>query len=414
MRRLLEEGTPTSLEEYDWKIGDRKKYFCPRCGYPCRRHPRKRNRTKVGTLLDFRHFPKRKWRECRFRTKKSEGKKYLTESQRRQAQEDGRLTVIEKWLSEPNDREVDSLDNSSGQYRGVNESDDGSETDRPIGRYKYGIAQYPRVIETVQFICDYTDQFLYQDIQLPDRNANEHEIFTDVFIHASHIQTYHRRKSFLYWGRIERVCDVEGHLCICFGYQDHCLYLAIPHRFASRRGWTEQSILNRYVVAAGYLQPTPKFQAMEDSLDNLHRQCWKVVSDDWGAVGLIKEDLVRLLPHPDQIAWVEPPMAILNSEAKLQEPIEPSPARDNAQDEEAEKDTSRTDGGGYRIRPGSIPAESVRDRPKSSSMEESLEEQKTLIEKIVEPIIKFPPVKFARKCISELGRLLTWFYNLLK
>lgn len=417
LRRLLEEGTLTSLEEYKVSIGDRKKYFCPRCGYPCRKHPRPKKIEIFKTRSDFRHFPVKEHRECIFRTKKPEGKKDLTESQRRQAQEDGRLTVIAEWLSEPDDNEFDGLDGSS---RGVSEKDDGPETGRPISQETSEL-DHPRKINTLQFICDRIHQFLHQDIQLPDRKVNEHEMFKNVFIHASDIQAIHRQKSFLFWGCIERVCEVEGNLCICFGYEQHCLYLAFPLRFASRRGWIEQSLLNRYVVVAGYLRPTQKFQAMENNLGNLHRQCWKVVTSDWGAVGLIREDLVWLLPHPhpDQMTWVEPPMKSLSGGVKVEESIEPTPSRDGVQGKVAEKDVSKSElDGEYRRTPGSIPSDYVRDKPISppTGKPKSSKKRKTKIRKMVDTIIESSPVKFARKIsvkvFTPIGKVFTSLYNL--
>ena len=89
--RLLEEGMPVSIEEYDIERGKQKKYFCPRCGYPCRRVPTSGKPTVKGVRAEFRHFPEVEPRECNFRTRNSEGQKYLKEEEKTKAIEDGRF-----------------------------------------------------------------------------------------------------------------------------------------------------------------------------------------------------------------------------------------------------------------------------------------------------------------------------------
>jgi hypothetical protein len=89
---LLKKGICTSIENYEPDEGINRKYFCPRCGYPCYRSPRDGKPTRDNKPADFRHFPYEPYRPCNFRSNNSEGQKYTTEVEKHKAIQDGCLT----------------------------------------------------------------------------------------------------------------------------------------------------------------------------------------------------------------------------------------------------------------------------------------------------------------------------------
>lgn len=88
-------------------------------------------------------------------------------------------------------------------------------------------------------------------------------------------------------------------------YKEHCVYLGILEENAFERGWTVENLRGKYIVVAGGLKPAPKCQAIED-IKPTPRRCWHIIAKEWGAAGIIKEELVAILPHPTGVEWVEP------------------------------------------------------------------------------------------------------------
>jgi hypothetical protein len=227
---LLREGICTSIEDYDPEIGVNKKYFCPRCGYPCYRYPKNGRPTSNNKPADFRHFYYEVYRRCNFRSNNSEGQKYTTEVEKYKAIQDERLVIIDEWRYRNDENSFG--DDSPGQYSGVNEDENGLDNGRAIGRYTLEGRNTPRKITTLQFILDNFMEFYAKDIQLPDFLAPEP--FADIFIHASQAHEYlEREQSAIFWGRVESnetITVIDGFVCIAFGYDTHCLYFGFPEK----------------------------------------------------------------------------------------------------------------------------------------------------------------------------------------
>lgn len=301
MWKLRQEGERTTLEQYNLKLGQKKRYFCPRCGYSCYRNPKEKIITRRNRTAFFSHHPVQNAPPCKLRTLQSEGKRYSTQEERSRAVEDGRLTIIPQWRQRPSEEELLGRDKSV--YRGTVENAQGPIAGNPIHRHTGYQRLMPREITTLQFIADYIAEFLGQDIQLP--NSISPEPFLDVFVHASEVQQRVCQYSGLYWGRADRVSIIKGYICISFGYREHCVYLGVLEENASERGWTVENLRGKYVMVAGQLKPAPKCQAIEDTKP-IPRRCWQVIAKEWGAAGIIKEELVAILPHQTGVEWVEP------------------------------------------------------------------------------------------------------------
>jgi hypothetical protein len=328
---LLKKGTCTPIEDYDPEIGVNKKYFCPRCGYPCYRSPRDGKPTRNNQPVNFRHFPDEKFRPCNYRSNNSEGQKYIDEVKKYKAIQDGRLTIIDEWLCK-ND-ENSSGDDSSGQYSGVNEDENGLDTGRAIGRYTLEGKNIPRQISTLQFILDNFMEFYAQDIQLPD--FSNPELFSDIFIHASQAHEYlGREQSAIFWGRVESnetITVINGFVCIAFGYDTHCLYFGFPEENLLNGRFTINDLPGRYVAISGKIILSNKRlqEAESNAHPNLNRTCRRVVNIAWGGFGVFQDEIVKFLPLPIDIHWKDPilpsnPIAIneFQSEADFAEPTE--------------------------------------------------------------------------------------------
>ncbi|NJK51384.1 hypothetical protein HC931_27785 [Candidatus Gracilibacteria bacterium] len=303
--KLRSSGKLISIDQYEPDLGDKKRYFCPRCGYPCYRSPKYKPFDKSNRSARFCHHPLENHPPCNLRTDQAEGKRYVNQQSRSQAVESGCLTIISQWRSRPNEEELNGKEASV--YSKTVESDEGEIASRPINRHIGSHQQIPRAITSLDFIAKHIDEFLGQDIQLPSFNSPEP--FLDVFIHASQIDSSiaHNGEA-LYWGLVERVSFVNNYLCISFGYLNHCVYFGIPMQYASDRGWSLNNLKGRYIIIAGCLEKAKKCQAVENTKP-VPRSCWQVIASDWGAVGIISESLVSILPlpHPTTMQWLEPP-----------------------------------------------------------------------------------------------------------
>jgi len=297
MWKLRQEGERTTIEQYNLKLGQKKRYFCPRCGYSCYRNPKEGNIDRRNRTAFFSHHPVQNAPACKLRTLQSEGKRYLTQEECSRAVEDGSLTIVTEWRQKPSDEQL--LGRDSSIYRETVEDPAGD----PIRRHAGSQRLIPRQITSLQFVTNQIDKFLGQDIQLPD--FVNPEPFLDVFIHACEVQQEVRQDSALYWGRADRISIVKGYICISFGYKEHCVYFGILEENALARGWTVENLRGKYIVVAGRLKPALKCQAIEDTKP-IPRRCWQLIAKEWGAAGVVSEELVGILPHPTEVEWVEP------------------------------------------------------------------------------------------------------------
>jgi hypothetical protein len=304
---LLREGICTSIEDYDPQIGTKKKYFCPRCGYPCLRSPTDGKPTRNNKPAYFAHFPCKEKRPCNFRSNNSEGQKYTTVVEKHKAIQDGYLTIIDEWLCK--NEESSFGDNSPGQYSGVNEDENGVDTGRAIGRYTLEGRNTPRKITTLQFILDNFMEFYAQDIQLPD--FSNPEPFADIFIHASQAHEYlEREQSAIFWGRVESnetITVIDEFVCIAFGYNTHCLYFVFPEENLLNQRLTINDLPGRHVAITGRILESERFQKAENTIyPNLNRTCRRVGNKAWGGFGIFKDEIIEFLPFPINIQWIDP------------------------------------------------------------------------------------------------------------
>jgi hypothetical protein len=302
----------------DWDISKDKHCFCPRCGWPCYRSPKYLpfGRSERYTFGHYRPGKGKEPPSCNLRTGQREGKRYTTEVEKSRAVEDGRLTIIRKWAQIPSDDEHDGIEPSI--YQGTVEAEQGPLATRPIVRH-VGPAEFKTSeVTSLQFVAEHIDKFLGQDIQLPD--FEEPEPFLDVFIHASQAAMENRQTPALYWGRAQKVYEINNYICVGFGYKDHCVFFGIRKEVAANRGWTVDNLIGRNIVIAGLLMKAPKIQKVENQRSN-PRECWQIVpgkADSWGAVGVISEQFDSILP-PNLSEWVEP--ATLETVASNQKDI---------------------------------------------------------------------------------------------
>lgn len=304
LQELIDIGIPTSIDDpYDVDLGEERRYFCCRCGYPCFRNPKddKKMFNIAGSRAFFAHHNIPNHPDCKFRTEKSDGQSFSSKIIGNQVVADEYKTTVSSWCSLPLENEL--LDGAENKYRGTVEDESGPPAGIPIMR-RMGLQELrDREIHSVQYIASYLHDFLDRDIKLP--GCDFYSLFRDVFIHASQIEDMELNTSALFWGQVQSIFPIREYFCVAFGYASHCLYFAIPENNFRRRGWSIDYIRGKHIIAAGRLEETASFQAKEN--DSFHsRPCRRVLASEWGASGIVGNNEVKFLPHFDELEWLEP------------------------------------------------------------------------------------------------------------
>lgn len=177
---LLDKAEKVLLSEYTPEI--KGEIFCPECCVPLFRSPEKRDLTSNGRKAFYAHTSKHS-PECSLRTKKSEGKKYESEEQARQAITDERLAIINSFM-----KEKPLISNSNSSEYQDNESDDQHTglLEVSIGRHNGETFKLPSKVITVRGLCRNFDKNLNRDYLFP----NQTTVFTlqDLLINVANVK----------------------------------------------------------------------------------------------------------------------------------------------------------------------------------------------------------------------------------
>lgn len=201
--KKLHEGTPISINDpYDVNLGKAQRYFCCRCGYPCRRKPEddKKMVNRAGKRAFFTHDNIPDHPYCKFRTEQSDGQRFSSEITGNQIVEDEHKTIVSSWCSLIEEQELSN--DTENEHRGTIEDDWGPLAGTPIMCH-IGLKELrERKIHSVQYIAWHLHDFLDRDIQLP--GCNTYSLFQDVFFHASQTAGLGLNTSALFWGQVQK------------------------------------------------------------------------------------------------------------------------------------------------------------------------------------------------------------------
>nr|WP_314901147.1 hypothetical protein [uncultured Deefgea sp.] len=153
--KLKKEARPVLVSEYSSEM---KGYiFCPECSANLFRSPESKDFSVSGKSAFFAHS-RGIDSDCGLRTKKAEGKLYLTEEDAKKSIKNEELVVLQGFITK---RPV-SPDLSPDEYDQTAVEDvDGEVTEVPIGRHRGDTFTLPSKVKTVRGICNnFADNYI--------------------------------------------------------------------------------------------------------------------------------------------------------------------------------------------------------------------------------------------------------------
>lgn len=177
--------------------------FCPECCVNLSRSPEEKAHASNGRKAFFAHSKKHS-SECSLRVKRSEGKKYDSETLAKQAIEDEELVIVKSFLKEKSALPIHDGATEYGNYQ--NEDIDGGLSQVPIGRHKGEEFLLTSRITTVRSLCRNFDKNLYRYFFLP--NQKSAFLLQDLLINVASVKEVCDIPK-LYYGKIT-VSDHRG------------------------------------------------------------------------------------------------------------------------------------------------------------------------------------------------------------
>jgi len=179
--------------------------FCPECMSTLNRRPESEDTFSNGREAHFYHNGSKEI-PCNLRSVSSQGKKYTTYEEARQAIDDENLGIIHEFLKEkPEDRELPS---ATPYEETVVEDINGPETDMPIGRHDGQTYKLPSTITTIAGLCRNFEDNLYKYYVMPEETVAYRLI--DIIKDAKDV-SIEEEKPKLYWGRISGFYHMGNH-----------------------------------------------------------------------------------------------------------------------------------------------------------------------------------------------------------
>lgn len=172
--------------------------FCPECSANLFRSPEDKDYASNGRVAYFAHS-RGIDTDCGLRTRRAEGKKYLTEEEAKKAIKDEELVIVKGFIKEkpiPPDRETGDYDVSPI------EEQDGPISRIPIGRHRGDTFSLPSKFKTIRGICNKFDENLVRYFFMP---GGQHAIQLQDLLRNVEDVTGTDGISRIYYGRIVRL-----------------------------------------------------------------------------------------------------------------------------------------------------------------------------------------------------------------
>lgn len=195
---LRANGKPVLVSEYQPEM--KGSLFCPECCCPLFRSPVREEANKKGKNAFYAHR-RNIVTECGLRTKKAEGKKYLSEEEASQAIIDGKLVIVEGFLQS---RPVAPEQNAGVYDQTAVEDQDGEVATVPIARHRGRSFNLPSKLTTVRGLCRYFNENLYKYYVFP--GAQHARLLLDCLRDVS-IMSSPTQGEILGFGRIRSIRD---------------------------------------------------------------------------------------------------------------------------------------------------------------------------------------------------------------
>ncbi|MGR3279860.1 hypothetical protein ACSYAD_32930 [Acaryochloris marina NIES-2412] len=355
---LWRNGTITLIHEFDSDLVDLKRYFCPECGFFGKRTRREIDEDDEDELRKA-YFSHKNPAKGEIRPKCILGEPYNPI----EAELSGRLTRVREWLDDvPIDETPPDLD-LNGEFSSL--SIDHGSLQEPNARERKTV---PRDVKSLQFIVDHIEEFLSKEIDLPGHNSIQ-RLFRDVLFHVSEANQVKDEQQYIFWGRVQEIYAVEDYVRIRFGYETHCLDIAVKEDIIERRNIPLDALREKTIAVAGIVRKSKVHTQKTENERGSRRPCYLVGIRKRGAFAIVKEDKLGYFRLPEVCIWVDP-----------------------VSDEEP-KDS----GGLYSLSQGSVPSDDLMNA-KPQKLEGSENDTSGFFESIK----------------NLVGRLVTWVLNLLR
>ncbi|MCO8161030.1 hypothetical protein NJC38_02550 [Pseudomonas sp. 21LCFQ010] len=195
---LRANGKPVLVSEYQADM--KGSLFCPECCCPLFRSPLNEEANKTGKNAFYAHR-RNIVTECGLRTKKAEGKKYLSEEEAAQAIVDGKLVIVEGFLQS---RPATPEKQAEVYSQSAVEDQDGEIASVPIARHRGRSFNLPAKLTTVRGLCRKFDDNLYKYYVFP--GAKHARLLLDSLRNIS-IMDSPTQSEILGFGRITSIWD---------------------------------------------------------------------------------------------------------------------------------------------------------------------------------------------------------------
>ncbi|THG87145.1 hypothetical protein E5198_00990 [Pseudomonas sp. A-1] len=171
--------------------------FCPECFANLFRSPEEKEFSSNGRVAYFAHSRVIKT-DCGLRTKRAEGKKYLTEEDAKRAILNEELVIVEGFIKE---RPI-SPNKTPAEYDASQvEEIDGPVANVPIGRHKGEAFKLPSKFKTIRGICNKFDENITRYFYMPN---GQHAIQLQDLLKNIESVTEEDEVPRIYYGKIIR------------------------------------------------------------------------------------------------------------------------------------------------------------------------------------------------------------------
>lgn len=168
---LLQDGDKVQLKRNSEKvlIGEyipqmKGSIFCPECFANLFRSPEEKDFSSNGRTAYFAHSRGTKT-NCGLRTKRAEGKKYLTEEDARRAIQNEELVIVEGFIKDkPIVPNKPPAEYDASQVEEI----DGPITNVPIGRHRGEAFKLPSKFKTIRGVCNKFDENITRYFYMPN------------------------------------------------------------------------------------------------------------------------------------------------------------------------------------------------------------------------------------------------------
>jgi hypothetical protein len=277
-------GSSNEITASEYEADMKGRIFCPLCATPIFRSPSDDALSANNITAHFKHFPKTKYVEsaaCDWRSKSKSGLKYTNEEQVNQAIEDKQLTVVSSWAMSPPDSGND-IDEKGEYSKTAIESEDGQETEMPIGRHTEGSFMVPSVIHTVMALCRNFPENLIKGFYFP--GSQYPQLLSDKLFNVKSIKADIPSSEALYFGKISGFRGLNKRNVIEIECSNSVLLKIYTHKGYDLRKNIDSKCIGRFILFSATLYWENQDYILATKIN------------DWGCYSLLPQKYEKFLP----------------------------------------------------------------------------------------------------------------------